>query len=154
MFGNSAVEITEKNEDGYAWIIDGKVFVKDSVGKGMQPLLNPCEGIKLIVNGIETNHLVMVSEKDNIEIKTTDEEAEVEADVEISEDKLKAYMSFKPPRKIKRVLKDSYPVNKLDISLMEEEDFQDGYSVEQLIDIIRQQGVVYGVEGRYNQEGI
>jgi|BioPla2DNA2_1021312.scaffolds.fasta_scaffold00713_27 hypothetical protein len=38
MFGNSAVEITEKNEDGYAWIIDGKVFVKDSVGKGMQPL--------------------------------------------------------------------------------------------------------------------
>lgn len=146
MSDNSAAEITEKNEDGYAWIIDGKLFVKDPVGKGIQPLLNPCEGIKLIVNGIETNHLVMVSEKDNIEIKTTDEEAEVEADVKISEDKLKAYMSFKPPRKIKRVLKDSYPVNKLDISLMEEEDFQDGYSVEQLIDIIRQQGVVYGLK--------
>ena len=90
----------QKNEDGYAWIIDGKVFVKDSVGKVCSPC-STCDGIKLIVNGVETNHLVMVSEKDSIEIKTTDEEAEVEADVEISEDKLKAYMSFKPPRKIK-----------------------------------------------------
>jgi len=53
MSDNSAAEITEKNEDGYAWIIDGKLFVKDPVGKGIQPLLNPCEGIKLIVNGIE-----------------------------------------------------------------------------------------------------
>lgn len=133
-----------KNEDGYAWIVDGKVFVKDPDGRGMQPLLNPCEGVKLFVNGVETNHLVMVSEKDNIEIKTIDEEAEMEVTIEVSEDKLKADMFFKPPCKIERFLKDHYPVNKLDIFVYEEI-FERGYTVEEIIDRIKQHGVVYGL---------
>lgn len=134
-----------KNEDGYVWILDEKVFVKDPIGKGIPPVLNPHDGVKLIVNGIETKHLVMVSEKDTIGVEAVHEEKEMEIDIEISSDNLKAYMTFKPRHTIKRTLKDSYPINKLDISVHEEEIYKK-CDVNEIFNIINEQGIVYGVK--------
>ena len=65
----------DQNE-GYVWVIDGKVQVKNQNSKGMPPLLNPCQGVKLIINGIEQNHLVYGSEQDHIEFIPINEETE------------------------------------------------------------------------------
>ncbi|PQQ66096.1 hypothetical protein B9R14_04495 [Acetivibrio saccincola] len=145
LFENKILGNTVKNEDGYVWILEGKVFVKDPIGKGIPPALNPCEGVKLTVNGVETRHLVMVSEKDTIEVEAIHEEKEMEIDIEISPDNLKAYMSFKPRRTVKRYLKDSYPMNKLDICVYEEEIYKKS-DVNELLNIIKEQGIVYGIK--------
>ena len=145
MLKNKISENIAKNEDGYVWILDGKVFVKDPIGRGIPPAINPCEGVKLIVNGVETKHLVMVSEKDTIEVEPVHEEKEMEIDIEISPDNLKAYMSFKPRRTVKRILKDSYPINKLDISVYEDE-INKKSDVNEILNIIEEQGIVYGVK--------
>lgn len=145
MINNKIAKNKVKNEDGYVWILDGKVFVKDPSGKGIPPVINPCEGVKLIVNGVETKHLVMVSEKDTIEIETVHEERDMELDIEISPDNLKAYMSFKSQRTVKTSLKDSYPINKLDISVDEDENNKK-CNVDEVINIIKEQGIVYGLK--------
>jgi hypothetical protein len=44
--------------DGLVWILDGTVHVKKELPGGMPPLINPANGVKLIVNGEECNHLV------------------------------------------------------------------------------------------------
>lgn len=145
LFESNISENIVKNEDGYVWIIDGKVFVKDPVGKGIPPALNPYEGVKLIVNGVETKHLIVVSEKDTIEVKAVNEEKETEIDIEISPDNLKAYMSFNPCRTVKRSIKDSYPVNKLDISV-HEDDIVKKSDVNEVFNIIKEKGIVYGLK--------
>lgn len=142
---NKFLRKTVKNEDGYVWILDGKVFVKNPSGKGIPPMLDPHEGVVLTVNGIERKHLVMVSEEDIIQIETIHEEKEMELDIEISSDKLKAFMFFKPRHSIKRVLKDFYPINKLDISVHENESNKKS-DVNEVFNIIREQGIIYGLK--------
>ena len=87
----------------------------------------------------------MVSEKDTIGVEAVHEEKEMEIDIEISSDNLKAYMTFKPRHTIKRTLKDSYPINKLDISVHEEEIYKK-CDVNEIFNIINEQGIVYGVK--------
>lgn len=87
----------------------------------------------------------MVSEKDVIEIDTFDEEKDIELNIKVSKNELKAYTLFKPARTVKRTLKDSYPINKLDISVHQDE-INKKSDVDKILNIIKEQGIVYGVK--------
>ena len=86
------------------WILNGRVYVKDEAKYGIPPLINPCEGVKLLINGIEVNHLTTVSEKDEIKLIPLETEKEFEIDIELSEDKLTAYGYFTPSKIVKTLL--------------------------------------------------
>ncbi|NMB33177.1 MAG: hypothetical protein GX992_02895 [Clostridium sp.] len=81
--GTDIGEAIKINEDGYVWIVDGQVFVKNQIGSGMPPLINPHGEVRLIINGMEVNHIVMASENDNIELEALDEERGLEVLVEV-----------------------------------------------------------------------
>lgn len=110
-------KLNQNELDGLVWVLNGRVFVRNEMKIGMPPLINPCEGVSLIINGAECNHLITVSEKDMIELIPNDIEIGFELNVEVSEDKLKAYALYTPPRIVKNVIVDASPVNKLDITL-------------------------------------
>jgi uncharacterized protein (DUF342 family) len=132
--------------DGLVWISDGKVFVRNEKKSGMPPLINPCEGVKLYINGVEYNHLTVVSEQDTIELIPVEEETDnFKMDVEISEDKLKAYANYIPPKVVKNVIIDSNPINKLDIQVTQVKLETKKTTVQQLIDYLNACGIVSGI---------
>lgn len=45
--GTDIGEAIKINEDGYVWIVDGQVFVKNQIGSGMPPLINPHGEVRL-----------------------------------------------------------------------------------------------------------
>ena len=83
----------------------------------MPALISPCEGVRLIINEVECNHLTLVSEKDNIHLEPIDTEIDFKIDAWISEDGLTAYGRYTPAKTVKNVIVDVYPVNKLDIQV-------------------------------------
>lgn len=117
MLNNSKNFVKQNEMDGLVWILNGRVFVRNEVKFGMPPIINPCDGVKLYINGVEYNHLTTVNEKDVIELKPVDVEIELTLDIEISDDKLKAYGIYTPPQVIKNMVVDTYPVNKLDVQV-------------------------------------
>ena len=55
-------------------------------------------------------------------------------------------MNFEPPGIVKRIIKDTYPVNKLDIEVIETKDNVEICTKEQVLEKIRTQGVVFGLK--------
>lgn len=138
--------ITQNEMDGLVWILNGRVFVRNEMKLGMPPVINPCEGVKLYINGIECNHLTTVREEDEIELKPVDKEIDFKLDVEISADKLKAYATYTPPRVVKNVIVDTYPVNKLDVQVTEVLLETRKVTVQQLPDYLKNEcRIVFGI---------
>lgn len=131
--------------DGLVWILNGRVFVKNEVKDGMPPIINPCEKIKLFINGMECNHLTTVSEQDEIELKETINEIDAGIEVEISDDGLKAFLYFTPSRTVMNMVVDTYPTNKLDVSANQVTLELKKTSPEYLLNSLRSAGVVYGI---------
>ena len=129
--------INQKELDGLVWILNGRVLVRDEIKNGMPPIINPCNGVKMYINGLEYNHLSNVNEKDIIELKPVDTEINFNFDVEISEDKVKAYATYTPPKIVKNAIVDTNPVNKLDVQVTQVVIEMKEVSKQQLIEYLK-----------------
>jgi uncharacterized protein (DUF342 family) len=134
--------------DGLVWILDGTVHVKKELPGGMPPLINPANGVKLIVNGEECNHLVSLKETDNIKLETKVFERPQELSVEVTDNNTKAFLNYSPPRKVKRVIVDAYPVNKLDVKFEEAVIEATKITKETLLAFIREEGINTGIDDK------
>lgn len=144
--GDNHIGNTNNSEfDGLVWILNGRVYVKDEAKYGIPPLINPCEGVKLLINGIEVNHLTTVSEKDEIKLIPLETEKEFEIDIELSEDKLTAYGYFTPSKIVKNIIVDTYPLNKLDIELRQVELETKKVTKDKLLEYLNEHNIVYGI---------
>lgn len=135
-----------KNSDGLVSIKNGKVFVKNEGRDGMPPLINPCKGAVLYINGVECNHLCSVNEKDIIEIKPLSTTTDLQLDVEISEDKLKCYLLYKPACQIRYEIVDMEPVNKLDIQTKQAEVKTEKTDKNRIIEFLKSKNIIYGIK--------
>ena len=131
--------------DGLVWISNGRVFVKNEIMNGMPPLINPCEGVKLFINGLQCNHITTVSEKDVVELKAHDFELAAEMKTEISEDRLKAFLNYVPSKIVKNIIVDSYPVNKLDIEVTQLTLETKSVTAEQIKEFLKRSDIEYGI---------
>lgn len=109
----------QKETDGTVWIKNGQVFVDNGSKGGIPPVINPCKGVELFVNGDISRHLTAVSENDVIELKPAIIELEQSLEVEITEDKLKCYLKFSPAMLVSHKIIDSPPANKVDIKTVQ-----------------------------------
>lgn len=132
--------------DGLIWISDGRLFVKNEKTNGMPPIINPCEGVTLLVNGKECKHLITVCEKDEIELIANEYAVDAEISVDISDDGLKAFLNYAPSKLVKNIILDSSPINKLDIQVAQQVIETRFIPLKQLTDSLSASGVIYGID--------
>lgn len=134
-----------RENDGLVWIQNGQVFVKNEKNDGMPPVINPCEGIELYVNGQVINHLTSVSEDDVIELKPVKTEVKLQMDVDVTEDKLKCYFNFTPAMLVIHSVIDSQPANKLDIKTTQVILEKRSTDPQQILDFLSDANINYGI---------
>ena len=112
----------------------------------MPPIINPSEKAILKINGKQYNHLMSVDEIDNIELTPIDEVINLKAEIEISEDKMLAYLDYCPQKTLKRIISDTYPTNKLDVEVNEVELITDKITKNMLYKIIEEKDISFGID--------
>jgi hypothetical protein len=112
----------EKNNDGFAEIVSGKVKVTNPTQAGNYATVDPGgSNIGVYINGSKIESVSIVTEKDTIELRPAVIEAITEVRAELSEDKMKAVLTIaKTPGK-QYYVKDTPKTNFLKISLGLEE---------------------------------
>lgn len=131
--------------DGLVWVQNGKVFIKNASHNGLPPVINPCGGIELFVDGKACNHLTAVRESDVIELKPLNVEVKQQFNMEISEDKLKCYLIFSPAMLVGHTLVDSQPVNRLDIKTAQVVLEKRKIDPQQILNFLTEANIRYGI---------
>lgn len=138
-------KIKHRENDGLVWIQNGQVFVKNEQKDGIPPVINPCEGIELYVNGRIFNHLRSVNEDDVIELKPVIIEKKLHMDVDVAEDKMKCYLIFSPAMRVVHSVIDSQPANKLDIKTTQIILEKRSTDPQQILDFLSEANICYGI---------
>ncbi|MBE3580308.1 MAG: DUF342 domain-containing protein [Thermoanaerobacteraceae bacterium] len=128
-----------------AAVINGRLVIKHPPG-GPYPVIAPCPGLRLVVNGEERKEPTPVSDKDKVEIIVLDEQREGYWQVKVSEDKLKAFLHVKPWVLVRREMRDVPPARFLNLQVLEQEDFYKAFTMEDLTREMERQGIRYGID--------
>ncbi|MBE6044680.1 MAG: DUF342 domain-containing protein [Clostridium thermopalmarium] len=145
-----SVEVEEEkpkeNINGSISIKDGKIVVKNPKEGGNPACINPNKEVKVFVNGEEIKNKVEVFESSKIEFFFDENTAERKLDINISPDKMKAYINiYYIPQNIYDI-EDSEEVHELTPKLrLKEQIFPPIYTVEEIKEQLRLAGVKFGI---------
>lgn len=105
------------NENGYAWIENGKVFVTNNEGKGIPAHLIPNNKIELIINDKKVICITAIKNTDKIEIKTKKFTQPMKIKIDVPENNMEAFLEYQPENTIETTVKNSLPYNRLKIDV-------------------------------------
>ncbi|BCV21090.1 DUF342 domain-containing protein [Moorella sp. Hama-1] len=126
-------------------IIDGYPVIKHPPG-GPYPVIVPCQGLRLVVNGRERKEPTPVTVEDKVEILPVDERQEGYWRVKVSGNKLEVLLQMQPGVIRRRRLKDLPPAQVLQLETMEQESFYTPFTLEDLVRELKSQGIQYGID--------
>ena len=133
-------------KNGKIKVVLGKIIVINPVGEGKYPTITPSSKGMLTINGKEIYETTKVNESDEIEFLSNDKLSK-NIKVDISKDKMEAYISFEYKNAVKINIKDSNPVENLVIDVYEEEmDCRGLLSKEEIEQLLQEAHVIYGVK--------
>ena len=138
-------------KNGKIKVVLGKIIVINPVGEGKYPTITPSSKGMLTINGKEIYETTKVNESDEIEFLSNDKLSK-NIKVDISKDKMEAYISFEYKNAVKInikeiFIKDSNPVENLVIDVYEEEmDCRGLLSKEEIEQLLKEANVIYGVK--------
>ena len=133
-------------KNGKIKVVLGKIIVINPVGEGKYPTITPSSKGMLTINGKEVYETTKVNESDEIEFLSNDKLSK-NIKVDISKDKMEAYISFEYKNAVKINIKDSNPVENLVIDVYEEEmDCRGLLSKEEIEQLLKEANVIYGVK--------
>lgn len=133
-------------KNGKIKVVLGKIIVINPVGEGKYPTITPSSKRMLTINGKEIYETTKVNESDEIEFLSNDKLSK-NIKVDISKDKMEAYISFEYKNAVKINIKDSNPVENLVIDVYEEEmDCRGLLSKEEIEQLLKEANVIYGVK--------
>ena len=133
-------------KNGKIKVVLGKIIVINPVGEGKYPTITPSSKGMLTINGKEIYETTKVTESDEIEFLSNDKLSK-NIKVDISKDKMEAYISFEYKNAVKINIKDSNPVENLVIDVYEEEmDCRGLLSKEEIEQLLKEANVIYGVK--------
>ena len=135
----------EEKVNGQVWIKDKKIYVKNEKGLGLPPAIAPCQGIKLIINGEECNHLIVPREEDIIEIVTETITSDELIEIMISSDEMEATLHAKPARTINLEVMNAEPSNRIDIKVLEIAENISFISEEKVYDLLVKKVIGIGI---------
>ena len=133
-------------KNGKIKVVLGKIIVINPVGEGKYPTITPSSKGMLTINGKEIYETTKVNESDEIEFLSNDKLSK-NIKVDISKDKMEAYISFEYKNAVKINIKDSNPVENLVIDVYEEEmDCRGLLSKEEIEQLLKEANVIYVVK--------
>ena len=133
-------------KNGKIKVVLGKIIVINPVCEGKYPTITPSSKGMLTINGKEIYETTKVNESDEIEFLSNDKLSK-NIKVDISKDKMEAYISFEYKNAVKINIKDSNPVENLVIDVYEEEmDCRGLLSKEEIEQLLKEANVIYGVK--------
>lgn len=144
---DGARDETEADVDGKVGIRNGKFLISPPKGIGKFPVVVPCPGVVLLVNGVRCMNPTVVVPSDEINCFVEETETEnLPWKVEISPDGLKAYLTVFPHMKVRRRLRDAEPVQRLEIMVEEWCEPLPEPSLDEVLAALAEKGIVYGLK--------
>ncbi|AOR23824.1 FapA family protein [Clostridium taeniosporum] len=137
-----------------AKVVNGEIVIVDTVDKDLssieyQPItIKVCENVEVYINKklCKANNIYKVKVSDEIECKNVSTEAKKEVIVDISKDKMKAFVVVNYVPKIEYTLKDKQcSLNLVLATEVLKEEYPEFFSINELKDILKQKGVKYGI---------
>lgn len=133
--------------DGSIEIRNGEILVTPPRGFGRFPLIMAGENVEIYLNGKKLEIPSIVQDNDVIEIRTLDTEPASELKIDLTEDKLKAFLTVKRKSGKKYTLIDCKPLPKVKVSArccqIEE---PDPLHYEDVMAALHTNGVVFGIQ--------
>ncbi len=132
--------------DGSIAIRDGNVIVSNPCGFGRFPILTAGDHVEVYVNGTKKITPSAVNEGDQIELKTLDTPPTLSVDVQLSKDRMEAYLLIQKKFGCRFLVSDSLPVPKLKATAYSTGEIPpQPVSFAQVIERLHNKGVIYGI---------
>lgn len=129
------------------WLaIIGGIVVASHPEGGPYPILHPCKGLRLFINGQEKTEPVPVRTSDHVEIRGTTEIEKGSWHLQVSPDKMEAVLHIKPDLVIKRIVKDMPPSRYLRPEFQEVKESSAPLTLKELAEELAQKGIKYGID--------
>lgn len=129
----------------HAFVKQGRLVVRHAP-EGPYPVVVPCRGIRLIVNGQECTQPTAISMKDAVRLETVEERREGEWSVSISPDGMQAILRTRPAVVVRREVPDLPPAKVLQLVVVEREERVPPLTWDQLLEELSRLGINYGID--------
>ncbi len=130
----------------YVFVKQGRLVIRHRP-EGPYPVVVPCPGVRLIINGRECTQPTPVSMKDTVQVETAEEERrEGKWSVSVSSDGLQAILQMRPTVVVHRELPDLPPARILQLKVVEREERLPPFTWDELLQELSRQGINYGVD--------
>ncbi|HHW44698.1 MAG TPA: DUF342 domain-containing protein [Desulfotomaculum sp.] len=137
----------------YAFVKQGRLVVRHRP-EGPYPVVVPCPGVRLIVNGRECTQPTPVSMKDTVRMETVEERREGEWSVSVSSDGLQAILRTRPAVVVHRELPDLPPARILQLAVVDREERFPPLTKDELLRELSRLGINYGVDWEACSRGV
>jgi len=134
-----------ETDSPYAFIKNGSLVVRHPP-EGPYPIVIPCPGVRLIVNGQERTQPTPVSVQDTVQLEAVDERREGEWSLTVSSDGLQAILRISPTVIIHREVAELLAARKLQLAVVEREECLSSLTLSQLLQELSRLGINYGVD--------
>ncbi len=140
--------LDNNNSDGTIAIKEGELIIKDPRDLGRYPRISPGGNVNLYIDNIIIEDEVVVSEdvQEKIKIEINCPKSGIDFSLQISEDRLKAYLAVDILPDLKLVLKDKVPANHLIIETEIRESKNPVLLKEDVNSYLQEKNIIYGIK--------
>ena len=137
-----------ENKDGMVYLEDGKLRIIDPEGLGRYPRISAADNVEIYIDGKKEGKEIVVSEdlEGKIEFEFDYLKMQKDLDIEISDNKLKAYLVVKitPEQKLK--IKDTQPSNQIIVETEAEEKVFPQLNKKEILDLLNYYNISHDIK--------
>lgn len=128
---------------GKAWVLKGKVYCKDAEDK--YALIEPIEEVNVYKNGELINTTTVISETDVFKVEVINNEVPPSWAIQLSADKMEAFLIIKAGGNVRRVLKDKKPSSYIKLEV-EEIHTPIPINIDEVLDKLKELEITHGLD--------
>ena len=140
-----------ENKDGVVYLENGKLTIINPEGLGRYPRITAGENVEIYIDGVKDNNEIVVSQDIEclIEFKINNINKSKKLDLEITEDKLKAFLIIEIiPEQILEI-QDTEPANHIKIDTKIKEKIFPEVNKKEIIELLNVHNISYGIKHNY-----
>lgn len=129
------------------WVeIENGRVVAEHLPEGPYPVLIPCPGIKLTVNGAACDKETEIKSTDTVVITPVSDTVQGSCTVEVSPDSLRASVKIHPSLRVTRKVLDHPPSQRIQVAVQEVQEALPAIRIDELMSLLRAEGIVFGLD--------
>lgn len=137
-----------ENKDGVVYLENGNLTIINPEGLGRYPRIISGENVEIYIDGKKESKEVVVSEdaEDLIEFKISSIKKSKKLDIEISKNKIKAYLIIEIVPEQRLELKDTEPSNQIKVEAEGKKEIYPVLKKEEIIELLNLHNISYGIK--------